>query len=56
MSGCYTGKEKDEFDRYLQSRIDKIDIPGKDESFLRERLLEMYANLVRNQLKACSDK
>ena len=56
MSGCYTGKEKDEFDRYLQSRIAKIDIPGKDESFLRERLLEMYAYPVRNQLKACSDK
>ena len=56
MSGYYTGKEKDEFDRYLQSRIDKIDIPGKDESFLRERLLEMYAYPVRNQIKARSGK
>ena len=30
------------FDEYIESRIAKIDIPNKDEAFLRERLYEMY--------------
>jgi hypothetical protein len=41
-----------EFDKYIGSRLDKIDIPGKDESFLRERLYEMYNNPVKNYQKA----
>ena len=31
-----------DFDAYIESRIAKIDIPGKDEKFLREKLIEMY--------------
>ena len=30
----------------------KINIPNKDEDFLRERLLTMYANPVRNYMAA----
>ena len=30
----------------------KINIPNKDEAFLRERLLTMYANPVRNYMAA----
>ena len=52
MAQHYTAGEKETFDRYVQSRLDKIDLPGKDELFLRERLLEMYAYPVRNQLSA----
>lgn len=52
MAQHYTAEEKETFDRYVQSRLDKIDLPCKDELFLRERLLEMYAYPVRNQLSA----
>lgn len=31
-----------DFDAYIESRLAKIDIPNKDEAFLRERLYEMY--------------
>jgi hypothetical protein len=34
----------------------KIELPNKDEAFLRERMLTMYANPVRNYLKAKSKK
>jgi len=32
-----------EFDAYLESRLAKIELPDKDEAFLRERLTEMYS-------------
>ena len=41
-----------EFDAYIESRLAKIDIPNKDEQFLRERLYEMYNNPVINHNKA----
>ena len=37
---------------YLQSRIDLVKIENKDEDFLRERILTMYANPVVNKQKA----
>ncbi|HXK76337.1 MAG TPA: acyltransferase [Bacteroidaceae bacterium] len=52
MEGQYSAKDKAVFVEYLDSRLAKIDIPNKDESFLREKLLTMYANPVRNYLKA----
>ena len=55
MSQHYTPEEKATFDKYLQSRLDKIEVPAKDEVFLRERLLEMYAYPVRNQLHALAE-
>ena len=55
MTQHYTAEEKAAFEAYVQSRLDKIDLPGKDEAFLRERLLEMYAYPVRNQLIALAD-
>ena len=30
------------FDAYIESRLAMIDIPNKDEAFLREKLYEMY--------------
>ena len=55
LAGCdrhadkYTAKQKTDFTEYIESRIALIDIPGKDDAFLRERLLTMYANPVSNQ-------
>lgn len=48
----YTEAERQTFETYLQSRIDLIDLPNKDVPFLRERILTMYANPVRNKLIA----
>lgn len=45
-----------DFDEYIESRIAKIDIPGKDEPFLREKLYEMYRNPVLNHQKALNNK
>ncbi len=38
------------FEQYLKEQIAKIQLPNKDEAFLRERLLTMYANPLRNYL------
>ena len=41
-----------DFDAYIESRLALIDIPDKDEAFLRARLYEMYNNPVINYHKA----
>ncbi|MBQ2300743.1 MAG: acyltransferase, partial [Bacteroidaceae bacterium] len=48
----YTEKERKVFETYLQSRIDLVEIVNKDENFLRERILTMYANPVFNKQNA----
>ena len=48
----YTQEQKQKFLDYLQQRLDKIELENKDEAFLRERLLTMYANPVYNKQKA----
>jgi len=52
----YTPKDKERFEQYLQGQLAKIKIPNKDEAFLRERMLTMYANPLRNYLKVNSEK
>lgn len=49
-AGRYTADDKAAFEKYLQGQIAMIDIPNKDEAFLRERMLTMYANPARNSL------
>jgi len=44
----YTPQDREHFEQYLQGQLAKITIPDKDEAFLRERMLTMYANPVRN--------
>lgn len=48
----YTAKDVARFEKYLQSRLELIDLPNKDEAYLRERMLTMYANPLYNYLKA----
>ena len=48
----YTAADKERFERYISERLALIDLPGKDEDFLRARLLEMYANPALNQRAA----
>lgn len=45
----YTAEQKAQFDAYIAQQMGKIDLPNKDEAYLRERLLTMYANPARNQ-------
>lgn len=48
----YSAEEKVAFEKYLDGQIAKIDLPNKDERFLRNRILTMYANPAINYLKA----
>lgn len=48
----YTDADRQRFDTYLSGQLAKITIPDKDETFLRECLLNMYANPLRNKLAA----
>ncbi len=48
----YTAEDKAFFEKYLAGQIAKIDLPNKDEAFLRERILTMYANPAINKAKA----
>ncbi len=48
----YTAEEKVALDGYLAGQLQKIDLPNKDEAFLRGKILEMYANPVINYIKA----
>ncbi|MDR1980549.1 MAG: 1-acyl-sn-glycerol-3-phosphate acyltransferase [Tannerellaceae bacterium] len=50
FSSHYGLKDKKQVEAYLQEQLDKIVLPGKDEVFLRTKLLEMYANPLKNQL------
>ena len=54
FSNHYTDADMQRFEQYLAGQMAKITLPSKDEAYLRERLLTMYANPVRNQLSAKS--
>ena len=46
----YGLEDKRKFDSYLQTQLNKIDLPNKDEVYLRRKLLEMYSNPLKNYL------
>jgi 1-acyl-sn-glycerol-3-phosphate acyltransferase len=48
----YSAADKKQFENYLQTKLDKIDIPDKDEKFLLDKLLQMYSNPLKNHLAA----
>ena len=50
----YTQADEQRFQNYLTGQLAKICVPSKDEAFLRERMLTMYANPCRNYEKAHS--
>lgn len=52
-SSHYTPQDKATFEQYLSDQLAKIDILNKDEAYLRERMLTMYANPLKNHLTAC---
>ena len=55
FAGKYTAADKEQLDKYLAERIAKVDLPNKDEDFLRTKILEMYANPLINHLKVVAN-
>ena len=51
-SSHYTLDDKKRFDDYISRQLAKITLADKDEQFLRERMLTMYANPLKNYLAA----
>ena len=48
----YTNDDKVRFETYVQKKLDMIQLPNKDEAFLRRCILTMYANPALNHQKA----
>ncbi len=46
----YTADDKAFFEKYLAGQLAKIELANKDEAFLREKILTMYANPAINYL------
>lgn len=55
-AGAYTAAEKKAFEEYIAGQTAKARIPHKDEAFLRERMLEMYANPLINHIRSMEEK
>lgn len=47
----YTEADRQRFEQYLSGQLAKISIPNKDDAFLRQCMLRMYANPLRNYLR-----
>lgn len=48
----YTEEDKAAFDRYVEGQLAKVSLPNKDEEFLRQCILTMYANPAINHQTA----
>ncbi|MDE7119636.1 MAG: acyltransferase, partial [Muribaculaceae bacterium] len=51
----YTAAEVDDFNRYLDRQLDKVDldnITDDERQYMRQIILNMYANPLRNKLNA----
>lgn len=46
----YTAEDKAQFEAYLKGQLGKIEMEGKDDAYLREQMLKMYANPAINQM------
>ena len=46
----YTAEDKAQFEAYLKGQLDKIEMEGKDDAYLRDQMLKMYANPAINQM------
>lgn len=52
FSTHYAAEDKQHFLAYLDQQLARIEIPNKDMVFLREKMLQMYANPLKNYLAA----
>lgn len=51
-AGKYSAEEKARFEKYLEGQLAKIQIENKDEDFLINKMILMYANPAKNQMAA----
>lgn len=54
FSKDYSLMEKLDFEKYLEKQLAKIDLEHRDDDFLIRKMLEMYANPLKNQIEATS--
>lgn len=47
----YTAEDRQQFDDYLTAQIARIDLPARDDAFLRRKITEMYGNTLKNYLE-----
>lgn len=47
----YTAEDRQQFDDYLTVQIARIDLPARDDAFLRRKITEMYGNTLKNYLE-----
>lgn len=55
FSECYTSEQVAEFDAYLNRQLDKVkvaNVTGEEREFMRQMMLKMYSNPLRNKLIA----
>jgi predicted aldo/keto reductase-like oxidoreductase len=52
FAGNYTTEERAAFENYLNGQLAKIKIDNPDMPFLRNVMLKMYANPLKNHLEA----
>lgn len=52
FSQHYTAEDKQRFMTYIEQQLALIEIQDKDQLFLREKMLQMYANPLKNYLVA----
>ena len=50
FSNKYTAEERENFIAYVNKQVEKIKIDNKDADFLKDRIVEMYANILVNHL------
>lgn len=55
FDGHFNVDERKTFVDYIESRLAMIELPNRDEQFLRECLLKMYANPVRNHFAVMAE-
>ncbi len=54
-ANSYTDEDKAFFEKYLAAQMAKIQIPNRDDDFLRRAILQMYANPAINYLAATAE-
>lgn len=55
FAGNYTAPQAADFENYVETQLDKVDLPDVstlDRAFMREMMLTMYANPLKNRLNA----
>lgn len=50
----YSRKDQSDFETYLNAQVAKVNLPDRDEKFLRGKIIEMYANTLKNHLSVIS--